>query len=43
MQFDHISDDVRAQLTKATSGVVGELRKKIGSDLIDAVLTEAQK
>lgn len=43
MQFDAISADVRAQLTKATSGVVGELRKKIGSDLIDAVLTEAQK
>lgn len=43
MQFDAISPDVRAQLTKATSGVVGELRKKIGSDLIDAVLTEAKK
>ncbi|MBE0531420.1 MAG: TRAP transporter substrate-binding protein [Rhodospirillales bacterium] len=43
MQFDAISPEVRAQLTKATSDVVGGLRKKIGSDMIDAVMAEAQK
>jgi hypothetical protein len=43
MQFDAISAEVRAQLTKATSDVVGGLRKKIGSDIIDAVMAEAQK
>jgi len=43
MQFDSISPEVRAQLTKATAGVVGELRKKIGSDTIDAVLAEAKR
>ena len=40
MQFDPISADVRAQLKSATSGVVGDLKKKIGSDIIDAVLHE---
>jgi tripartite ATP-independent transporter DctP family solute receptor len=43
MQFDAISAEVRAHLTKATSDVVGGLRKKIGSDIIDAVMAEAQK
>ena len=40
MQFDPISADVRAQLKSATSGVVGDLKKKIGSEIIDAVLKE---
>ena len=40
MQFDPIPADVRAQLKAATSGVVGDLKKKIGSDIIDAVLEE---
>ena len=40
MQFDAIPADVRAQLKLATAGVVGELKKKIGSDIIDAVLQE---
>lgn len=43
MQFDAISPDARAQLIKASAGVVSDLRKKIGSDIIDAVLAEAQK
>lgn len=43
MQFDPISAEVRAELTKATAGVVDGLRKKIGSDIVDAVLAEAQK
>ena len=40
MQFDPISDDVRAQLKSATAGVVDDLKKKIGSDIIEAVLQE---
>jgi len=40
MEFHAISNDVRAQLKSATSGVVGELKKKIGSEIIDAVLKE---
>ena len=40
MQFDAIPADVRAQLKLATAGVVGDLKKKIGSDIIDAVLQE---
>lgn len=40
MQFDAIPADVRAQLKTATAGVVGDLKKKIGSDIIDAVLLE---
>ena len=43
MQFDPISAETRAALKSASSGVVDELRKKIGSDIIDAVLSEAQK
>lgn len=43
MQFDSISAEVRAQLTEATAEVVVGLRKKIGDDIIDAVLAEAQK
>ncbi len=40
MQFDPISAEVRAQLKSATAGVVVDLKKKIGSDIIDAVLKE---
>ncbi len=40
MQFHAISADVRAQLKSATAGVVDDLKKKIGSEIIDAVLTE---
>jgi TRAP-type transport system periplasmic protein len=38
MQFDPISAELRAELKAASSGVVGELKKKIGTDVIDAVL-----
>lgn len=43
MKFDPISPAVRAQLTQASSDVIGNLRKKIGSDIIDAVLAETKK
>jgi tripartite ATP-independent transporter DctP family solute receptor len=40
MAFDPLSAEVRAELQKATAGVVDELRAKIGSDVIDAVLAD---
>lgn len=40
MQFDVIPADVRAQLKTATAGVVGDLKRKIGPEIIDAVLQE---
>jgi tripartite ATP-independent transporter DctP family solute receptor len=41
MTFDPLSGKVRAELQKSTAGVVDELRAKIGSDVIDAVLADA--
>lgn len=40
MQFDPLSDATRAQLKQSTAGVVDELKKKIGTDVIDAVLAD---
>ena len=42
MQFDPLSAETRDALRKATSGVVDELKGKIGNEIIDAVLAEAQ-
>lgn len=42
MQFDPLPAETRAALREATGGVVDELRSKIGSEIIDAVLAEAQ-
>ncbi len=42
MQFDALSAETRAQLQAATAGVVDELKAKIGSEIIDAVLAEAE-
>jgi len=38
MQFDSISPAVRAQLVSQTKDVVTGLKKRIGSDVVDAVL-----
>lgn len=43
MTFTPISPELRAQLRTATAGVVDELRQKIGSDVIDAVVAELSK
>lgn len=43
MQFDRISAGARADMIKATSGVVDGLKKRIGSDVIETVLAEVQK
>lgn len=42
MQFDPLPDDVRAQLKQSTGNVVDDLKKKIGSDIIDAVLADVK-
>ncbi|MCK5274948.1 MAG: TRAP transporter substrate-binding protein [Alphaproteobacteria bacterium] len=42
MQFDPLPDSVRAQLKQSTGGVVDDLKKKIGSDIIDAVLADVK-
>lgn len=43
MQFDKISPAARTEMVKATAGVVDLLKKRIGSDVIDAVMAEVQK
>lgn len=43
MQFDPISDSLRADLQKATAGIIDDVRKKVGDDLIDSVLAEIKK
>lgn len=43
MQFDPISDEVRAELRDATSGVVDGLRERIGDEAIDLVLANIQQ
>jgi tripartite ATP-independent transporter DctP family solute receptor len=40
MQFDPLTPGVRAELQDKSAGVVDELRQKIGSEIIDAVLAE---
>lgn len=40
MQYTSIDDATRQDLREATSGVVDDLRDKVGSDLIDRVLEE---
>lgn len=43
MQFDPISDATRAELVKRSASVIEDLRKKVGADLIEAVMAEAAK
>ncbi|HER26693.1 MAG TPA: TRAP transporter substrate-binding protein [Rhodospirillales bacterium] len=43
MTFTPLSPALRAELKKKTAGVVDELKKRIGSDVIDAVLEQVQK
>ncbi len=43
MEYNELSAAASEQLRKATSGIVDELRKRLGNDLIDAVLAEVKK
>lgn len=41
MQFDPISDEVRAEMRSRTAPIVDEARERLGTDYIDLVLKEA--
>jgi TRAP-type C4-dicarboxylate transport system substrate-binding protein len=41
MQLDPVPAETRAALRKASAGVVDEVRKRIGADIVDKVLAEA--
>jgi len=43
MTYNELPPAVINELRKATSGIVDELRKRLGNDLIDKVLAEVQK
>ena len=43
MTYNELSPEVIGQLRKATSGIVDDLRKRLGNDIIDAVLGEVKK
>lgn len=43
MQYNELTPEVMAELRKATAGIVDELRKRLGSELIDRVLAEVAK
>jgi len=43
MQFDQIPAEARAEMIKATASVVDGLKKRIGSDIIEAVMAEVRK
>lgn len=43
MQYNELSPAVMAELRKATSGIVDELRKRLGNDVINQVLAEVAK
>jgi TRAP-type C4-dicarboxylate transport system substrate-binding protein len=43
MQFDEVSPEFAADLRKATAGIVDEVKKRAGAELVDRVVAEAHK
>ncbi|MGE0749952.1 MAG: TRAP transporter substrate-binding protein [Variibacter sp.] len=43
MQFDPVSPELAADLRKATAHVVDDVKKRVGAELVDRVIAEAQK
>lgn len=43
MIFTHISDETRAELRTRTQSVISDLKERIGAELVDAILTEAER
>jgi TRAP-type transport system periplasmic protein len=43
MQFDAISPETAAELRKATAGIVDEVKKRAGAELVERVVSEAHK
>jgi TRAP-type transport system periplasmic protein len=42
MQFDPLSRETRASLRRATAGVIDDVRKWVGADLVDKVLAASR-
>ena len=43
MQFDSLSPETRAALRKASAGVIDDVKKRVGADLAEKVISEAVK
>lgn len=43
MQFDAIAPETRAQLRKASAGVIEDVKKRVGADLVDQMIAAAGK
>lgn len=43
MQYDALSPETAAELRKATAGIVDEVKKRAGAELVDRVVAEARK
>jgi tripartite ATP-independent transporter DctP family solute receptor len=43
MQYDEVSPQAREEMRKASAGVVDQVKKRIGAELVDRVLAEAAK
>jgi tripartite ATP-independent transporter DctP family solute receptor len=43
MQFDAIPRETRAELRKASAGVIEDVRKRVGSDLVDQMIAAAAR
>jgi TRAP-type transport system periplasmic protein len=43
MQFDAMSPETRGALRKASSGVIDDVKKRIGAELVEKVVAEAGK
>jgi tripartite ATP-independent transporter DctP family solute receptor len=43
MQFDEVSPEFAADLRKATAGIVEDVKKRVGAELVDRVIAEAHK
>ena len=43
MQYDEVSPAARAEMRKASAGVVDQVKKRIGAELVDRVLAEVAK
>ncbi len=43
MQYDEVSPQARAEMRKASAGVVDQVKKRIGAELVDRVLAEVAK
>ena len=43
MQFDPVPAETRAALRKASAGVIDDVRKRVGAELVEKVMAEAVK